>query len=123
MARDPTEVKLQEDNTYSNADSASGLDWEFGKPDPADPEPTPASDNEEHNTQNDESPDPDTAKTKESESPKIPHKNTKTQTKVECTKIRCRIAKKLGNKVGMVNATIIIAASEGAKASGKNSSR
>ena len=59
MAKDITEVKLQEDDTHSNADSISDLEWKFGKPDPVDQETTPTPDKEEHNTQNEENPKPD----------------------------------------------------------------
>ena len=65
MAKDLTEVELQEDDTHSNTDSVSNLDWEFEtKSDPTDPEPTPISDNKEHITQDGKKDDPDTAQTK-----------------------------------------------------------
>ena len=102
MAKDLTETKLDNDDTHSNADSISNLQWEFGKPEPAETETTMATDIEEDTAQNEKKPDTEPTRANNKNPRKATPKSARAKTKIDCVKIRCRVALVTGNMVGMV---------------------
>ena len=104
MAEDLTETKIDDNDTHSNADSISDLPWEFGKPEPAEIETTIVVDIEGDTTQNEENPDTEPDRANDKKPKKAIPKSARAKTKMDCIKIRCRVALVTGNEVGTVTA-------------------
>ena len=81
MAKDLTETELDDDDMHSNADSISDVQWEFGKPEPAETEATMATDIEGDTTQNEENPGTEPTRTNDRKTQKSNTKKRESKTK------------------------------------------
>ena len=81
MAKDLTETELDDDDMHSNADSISDVQWEFGKPEPAETEATMAADIEGDTTQNEENPGTEPTRTNDRKTQKSNTKKRESKTK------------------------------------------
>ena len=84
------------DDEISEGEIDGGLDWEFG------PSPDPVHQDSEGEDSSEEEAEPEIADTTQEENPKPKHSTT---TKIDCTQIRCRLARMEMTKTGSVNAS------------------